>query len=104
MTANLSPGRSAVMLINLRRFDTPAFNEIVGGSSPFNVISSAHQPSIGFLPYIVTGDYFYLEEMQFWSSYNQIWTSLGQRGGTQGYFYDQSLRGQAFTTFDAASR
>lgn len=67
-----------------------------GGSSPFNVISSAHQPSIGFLPYIVTGDYFYLEEMQFWSSYNQIWTSLEQRGGTQGYFYDQSLRGQAW--------
>jgi hypothetical protein len=67
-----------------------------GGSSPFNVISSAHQPSIGFLPYIVTGDYFYLEEMQFWSSYNQIWTSLGQRGGTSGYFYDQSLRGQAW--------
>ncbi len=67
-----------------------------GGSSPFNVVSSAHQPSIGFLPYIVTGDYFYLEEMQFWSSYNLIWVSLSQRSNAQGYFYRESLRGQAW--------
>lgn len=73
---------------------TPRIPE--GGSSPFNVVWAGHQPSIGFLPYIVTGDYFYLEEMQFWSSYNLIWISLSQRNNANGWWYRESLRGQAW--------
>jgi hypothetical protein len=32
----------------------------------------AHQPSIAFLPYAISGDYFQLEELQFWANWNMI--------------------------------
>ena len=57
---------------------------------------SSHQPSIGFLPYVVTGDYYYLEEMQFWSAYNLIWTNAEYRNRERGWFYTGSIRGQAW--------
>jgi hypothetical protein len=57
---------------------------------------TSHQPSIGFLPYLVTGDYFYLEEAQFWSAYNLIWPNHSSRGGNKGWWYIGSLRGQAW--------
>jgi hypothetical protein len=57
---------------------------------------SSHQPSIGYLPYVVTGDYFYLEEAHFWSAYNLIWPNTGDRNGNQGWWYNGSLRGQAW--------
>jgi len=67
-------------------------------SNPFSHGGSpAHQPSIGYLAYLVTGDYFYLEEMQFWSAYNLIWPSVTSRSGANGYFYVASLRGQAWS-------
>ena len=65
---------------------------------------SSHRPSIGYLAYLVSGDYFYLEEMQFWNSYDLMWASSGARGGSYGYggdgatgiWYTGSLRGQAW--------
>jgi len=68
-----------------------------GGRSPyFEGQGSSHQPSIGYLPYVVTGDYFYLEESQFWSAYNLIWTNADYRGRNKGWWYTGSLRGQAW--------
>jgi hypothetical protein len=43
-----------------------------------------HQPSEGYVSYLVTGDMFYLEEMQFWTSYNQISTHTEYRQGALG--------------------
>jgi len=67
---------------------------------------SSHQPSIAYLPYLVTGDYFYLEEMQFWSAFALAYagsdarhgrSEYGFKGdGSTGIFYDGSLRGQAW--------
>jgi hypothetical protein len=57
---------------------------------------STHQPSIGFLPYLVTGDFFYLEEMQFWSAYNVLWPNAGGRNGKSGWWFTGSIRGQAW--------
>ncbi|MEM1439246.1 MAG: hypothetical protein AAF545_05190 [Pseudomonadota bacterium] len=65
--------------------------------SPYDPGSGAsHQPSIGYLAYLVTGDYFYLEEAHFWSAYNLIWTSVNNRSQTEGWWYTGSLRGQAW--------
>lgn len=36
---------------------------------------SAHQPLLGYLAYVITGDYFFLEELQFLANYNLIWAS-----------------------------
>jgi hypothetical protein len=57
---------------------------------------SSHQPSIGYLPYVVTGDYFYLEEAQFWSAWNLIWPNKEDRDRTKGWWYTGSIRGAAW--------
>ncbi len=65
---------------------------------------SSHQPSIGYTAYLVTGDYYYREEMQFWSASNLIWPGpsarAGQAGfggdGSAGLWYTGSIRGQAW--------
>ena len=66
--------------------------------------ASTHQPSIGYLPYLVTGDYYYLEEMEFWAVYSLGWTPSYARGGDYGFggngstgiFYTQPLRGRSW--------
>lgn len=41
---------------------------------------TAHQPSIAFLPYIISGDYYLLEEVQFWASRNNVTAPERYRG------------------------
>ncbi len=45
----------------------------------------AHQPAMSYVPYMVTGDYFYLSELAYSASYNDIWSSPFTRNYTQGY-------------------
>ena len=33
-------------------------------------LDRAHQPSLAYIPYLMTGDLYYLEEMHFWASYD----------------------------------
>jgi hypothetical protein len=58
---------------------------------------TAHQPSLVYLPYLVTGDYYYLEELQFWASANPLGTAPGYAGYGQGLVRWQQLRGQAWS-------
>lgn len=65
------------------------------GGNP-NTADDAHQPSIAFVSYLESGDYFYLEELQFWTSWNQLDTTPSNRMGGQGIQVGQ-VRGQAWT-------
>jgi hypothetical protein len=58
---------------------------------------TAHQPSLAYLPYLVTGDYYYLEEMQFWTAYNPLPTVSSGRGKEKGLFKFQQIRGMAWS-------
>ncbi|MET1257128.1 hypothetical protein [Aliikangiella maris] len=59
---------------------------------------TAHQPSLAYLPYVVTGDYFYLEELHFWVSYNFLSMNPHYRQTSQGWFEkDQQDRAQAWS-------
>ncbi len=58
---------------------------------------TAHQPSLAYLPYLVTGDYYYLEELQFWAASNPLATAPGNSGNGQGLVRWQQLRGQAWS-------
>ena len=58
---------------------------------------TAHQPSLAFLPYLVTGDYYYLEELQFWAAQNPLQTDPNSSGLGQGLVRWQQLRGQAWS-------
>ncbi len=52
-------------------------------SSPY-IQDAAHQPSFAYLPYLVTGEYYYLEELQFWAGYNQLRSNPAYRGAALG--------------------
>lgn len=58
---------------------------------------TAHQPSLVYLPYLVTGDYYYLEELQFWAASNPLETDPGNSGLGQGLVRWQQVRGQAWS-------
>jgi hypothetical protein len=65
-------------------------------SSPYSH-DTAHQPSLAYLPYVVTGDYYYLEELQFWAAHNPLETAPEYNGKGQGLLRWQQVRGQAWS-------
>ena len=64
--------------------------------TPYKV-DSAHQPAFAYLPYLVTGDYYYLEELQFWAMWNVFATNPGYRKNIQGLLGTHQVRGQAWS-------
>jgi len=70
----------------------------VGGSctTPYKH-DTAHQPGFAYLPYLVTGDYYYLEELQFWAMYNVFSTNPGYRKNIAGLLEPEQVRGQAWS-------
>lgn len=66
-------------------------------STPFSY-DIAHQPSIGYVPYLVTGDFYYLEEMQFEASYDELWANPAYRKYDKGRLIhaQRQVRGQAW--------
>jgi hypothetical protein len=68
-----------------------------GGYSDPLVPDAAHEPALEFLPYLVTGDRFYLEELQFWTEWNLSGTSPVYRNFDQGLVKFDQVRGQAWS-------
>lgn len=73
-----------------------AFPDCVDCRTPYDP-DSAHQPSLAYLPYLVTGDHYYLEELQFWTNYNMIQANPNYREGDRGLQYWDQPRGVAWT-------
>lgn len=83
-----------------------AFNPVTKKSESFpvcggicttpNSADSAHEPAFSYLPYLVTGDYYHLEEMQFWSMWNLFQSNPGYRAYGKGLFNRTQVRGQAW--------
>ena len=57
----------------------------------------AHQPSFAYMSYLVSGDQYYLEELQFWANYNLLQSNPHYRGFEKGLFKSGQLRGQAWS-------
>lgn len=57
----------------------------------------AHQPSLVYLPYLVTGDHYYLEELHFWAAWNPLETAPGNHGFEKGLLKWAQVRGQAWS-------
>jgi PKD repeat protein len=64
----------------------------------------AHQPSLAYVPYLVTGDRYYADEMSFWANYDLIGTwqdpYYNPRGGSEGLLKDNQVRGFAWALRD----
>ncbi|MDB5799420.1 MAG: hypothetical protein JWL63_359 [Rhodocyclales bacterium] len=58
---------------------------------------SAHEPSLAYLPYIITGDHYYLDELYHWADYHFLAKNAGYRGLDQGLFYEGQTREQAWS-------
>lgn len=81
--------------VTKKRESFPACATTDGCTSPFTHDMS-HQPSLAYLPYMVTGDYYYLEELQFWAMYNVLAPNPNYREQAKGILQSNQVRGQAW--------
>lgn len=68
---------------NMTILGSSSFFPACGGdcSTPYTPDDS-HQPSLAYVPYMVTGDHYHLEELHFWANWNLFYQ--GDHGGSQG--------------------
>jgi len=55
-----------------------------------------HQPGFAYLPYLVTGDHYYLEELQFWGMFDVFSANPAYREWAKGLVKPEQVRGQAW--------
>lgn len=55
-----------------------------------------HQASFAYIPYMVTGDAFYLDETLFWANWNMASKDPNYRDYGKGLIYSEEVRGQAW--------
>ncbi|QOY96545.1 hypothetical protein IM543_06420 [Massilia sp. UMI-21] len=56
----------------------------------------SHQPAFSYLPYLLTGDHYHLEELQFWAMYDVFASNPGYRENRKGLLKPEQVRGQAW--------
>jgi len=64
-------------------------------TSPY-AVDNAHQPSLAFIPYLLTGDYYYLEEMHFWANWCMLIQNAAYRQKERGLVAPDQTRGEAW--------
>jgi len=57
-----------------------------GTGNPYS-FDNEHDPSIGYVPYMVTGSFYYLEELEFTASYLELWANPAYRNFSQGLMW-----------------
>jgi hypothetical protein len=88
-------------------YGTPAnkLNPKTGRSEAFPEVANplqrhtpddAHQPSVGYLPYLISGDPFFLDELHFWANYNLILMNPAYRQHERGVFGYGQMRAIAW--------
>lgn len=70
----------------------PAYKWNPNGLRP----NPSHEPSLAFVPYLLTGDFYYLEELQFWAASHPLETTPSYRGYDKGLVVWTQVRGQAW--------
>ena len=66
---------------------------------------NAHQPAESYVPYMVTGDYYYMSELAFGASHNNLWSNPVFRGLSKGLIDGShaQTRGKAWTLREMAN-
>jgi hypothetical protein len=73
----------------------PVLPTLVNGTTIWTPDVS-HQASFSYVPYLFTGDAFYLDELQFWASWNLASPNPGYRGYGKGLMSPEQIRGRAW--------
>ncbi|MDE2270367.1 MAG: hypothetical protein KGJ94_00085 [Xanthomonadaceae bacterium] len=65
---------------------------------------NAHQPAESYVPYMVTGDYYYMSELAFGASHNELWPNESYRGYSKGLIdrAHSQVRGKAWVLREMA--
>lgn len=58
---------------------------------------TAHQPSFSYVPYLLTGDYYHLEELQFWANFSSFRSNPNYRAAGKGILLDEQVRALAWS-------
>lgn len=73
-----------------------AFPACGGDCTSAGTSDVSHTPNLAYIPYLVTGDFYYLEELQFWAAY-VVFTQNGHyREMDKGLVKSDQLRGQGW--------
>jgi len=74
------------------------FTDCVNSCSSPYTFETAHVPSLSFVPYMITGDYYYLEEMEFYMMASAYHMNPWYRGTppSDGLFVNNQIRQQAW--------
>lgn len=69
-----------------------------------NVWENAHQPAESYVPYMVTGSWYYMSELAFGASHNEIWPNEAYRGYSKGLIdaAQGQVRGKAWVLREMA--
>ena len=80
------------------RIDDPTHLGFVASGKTLcpNYPDSAHHPSLAYLPYLMTGDAFYHDELAHWANWLMLSRHVSERGGTKGLVIPQQIRGEAW--------
>ncbi len=81
-----------------------AINPLTGKNERLHYIKTSaptrpddgHEPAFAYLPYLLTGDLYYLEEMLFWNNWNMINANCAYRGYHKGAMAFGQIRSQAW--------
>lgn len=88
--------------------DHPGLTLLFGSSTPKDmppkVVNDAtiwspdtnHQASFAYIPYLITGDSFYLDELLFWANWNMASKNPEYRDKGKGLIHAEEVRGQAW--------
>jgi hypothetical protein len=74
-----------------------AFPDCAGDCATPYTPDSAHQPSLAYVPYLLTGDRYYFEELEFWAGYNMLQANPGYREQGKGLVHWDQARGQGWS-------
>ena len=74
----------------------PVLPTLASDNSTIWTPDTAHQPSLAFVPYLITGDAFYQEEVIFWAGWNIAGMNPQYRGYGAGLLTSDQIRGQAW--------
>lgn len=97
--ASAGPAYAADLLPNCvnNAVVTKCTNGWYGTGNP-NQWDNAHQPAEGYVAYMVTGSWYYMSELAFGASNNELWSNPGYRGFSKGLIdaAHSQVRGKAW--------
>lgn len=85
-------------MVNPKTRKSQAMPKCAGRCKSPYVAEYAHMPSAAYVPYLITGDYYFLQELEQWANWHEVWMNPHYRKFSKGLLFPHGqLRGQAWS-------